>query len=254
MELSVNMKKYLFFLVLIIMVSGCSSADIKGAFEPEVLFSKANDMIGEGDYAGAREVLEDIRARDATRKYATLATVRIADTYYEDKEYEEAAAEYESFLSVHPYHKYSSYAQYKLAMSYFSRIKTVDVSYSWAKKALDEFEKLRRNYPRNPYMDITENRIMSCRKVLAEYELYVGKFYLKKGSYDSAALRFDGLIHDYPDSGREPDALFYLARAYEGAGEKEKAVKVLNHLIEKFPNMEISVEARELAASMNGQK
>ena len=255
MEYSSRMKKYLLFLVLILMISGCSSADKKeSVFEPEVLFSKANDLIGEGDYSGAREVLEDIRARDATRKHATLAGVRIADTYYEDKEYEEAVVEYESFLSVHPYHKYSSYVQYKLAMSYYSRINTVDVSYSWAKNALDEFEKLRRNYPRNPYMDVTENRIRSCKKILAEYEFYVGKFYMKKGSYRSAALRFDGLVRDYPGSGKEPEALFYLARAYESVGEKEKAVKALDRLIEKFPNMEIIVEARELAASIKNQK
>ena len=248
--------KYLLLLVLMAAISGCSSLSSRGTavFDPEASFKKANDLIEGGHYEDAREVLEDIKARDASRNYATLAGVRIADTYFENREYEEAAAEYENFLGMHPYHKYSSYAQYKMAMCYYRRIGTVDVSYSWAATALEEFEKLLTRYPRNPYIEVVEKRIRACRQILAEYEFYVGKFYFKKGSYEAAALRFDGLVRNYADSKKESDAFYYLALSYENMGRRDEAVNTLSALIKKYPTIKLSVEARALIDSFNNEK
>jgi len=245
--------KYLLPLMFIALISGCSSLNSKDSavFDPEASFKKANALIEEGYYEDAREVLEDIKAKDASRNYATLAVVRIADTYFENREYEEAAAEYENFLGVHPYHKYSPYAQYKLAMCYYRRIGTIDVSYSWAKTALDEFEKLLKQYPRNPYIDVVEKRIQACRQILAEYEFYVGQFYFKKGSYGAAALRFDGLVRNYADSKNESNALYYLALSYENMGRRDEAVTTLSALIKKFPTIKLSIEAKALIESFN---
>jgi outer membrane protein assembly factor BamD len=247
-------KKYCFFLIIFLILTTACSTDktaLKEAdiFDPEASLKKANELITEGKYEEAREILESIIARDASQHYSTLAKLRIADTYFEDESYEEAAVEYESFLDIHPYHKYSSYAQYMLAMSYFRRIKTVDVSYSWAKRALREFEKLQRNYPRNPYMDIVESRIKACKRTLAEYEFYVGSFYFKKGSFRAAARRFNGLLENYPDSNKVAEALYFLGLSYENLGQRDKAVSTLNNLIEKFPNIEISNRAKEVIAS-----
>ncbi len=250
--------KYFLPLILFLALSSCSyfrTADMKSpVFEPEASLEKANQLIKEGYYEDARKILEDIKAKDASQKYAAIATLRIADTYYEDGSYEEAVIEYESFLKLHRYHKYASYAQYKLAMSYFKRIKTVDVSYSWAARALKEFQELRRRYPRNPYMDITDSRIKMCKRILAEYEFYVGNFYFKKGAYKAAAQRFEGLIHNYPGSKKEPDALYSLGLSYEKMGRREKAVNVLTSLIEKFPATELSREAKKRIALLDGKE
>ncbi len=251
-ELYSFLGKYILPCILIIMISGCSyNKSNDGLFEPEVSMKEANDLIESGNFEAAREVLEDIKAKDATQQYATIAKIRIADTYFEDESYEEAEVEYENFLDTHPYHQYSSYAQYKLAMSYYNRIKTVDLSYSWAKNALKEFEILQRRYPRNPYMEVTENRINTCRRILAEYEFYVGEFYYKQGSYEAAALRFQGLIRNYQNSKKEPEALYYLALSFDNMGEWKKAESVLETLIEKFPTIELAREARKKILTYN---
>jgi outer membrane protein assembly factor BamD len=237
--------KYLFPCIVLFLVFSCKTALKEPSFEPEASLEKANELIKTGYYEDAREILEEIKAKDASQKYATIAKLRIADSYLDDELYEEAAVEYESFLNIHPYHKYSPYAQYKLAVTYFRRIKTVDVSSSWAQKALEEFEKLQRKYPRNPYMDITDSRIQACKRILAEYQFYVGKFYFKKGSYKAASGRFNDLLETYPDSKKEPEALFFLGLSYKNMGEEGKAKSALSLLIEKFPTIKLSNEARE---------
>ncbi|MBC8414253.1 MAG: outer membrane protein assembly factor BamD [Nitrospira sp.] len=220
---------------------------------PEGSLEKATQLTKDGYYEEAREVLEKVEAESDSREYSTLAKIRIADTYYDDELYAEAAIEYASFLDIQSYSKYAAYAQYKLAMSYFKRIKTIDVSYHWARLAIQEFEVLRRNYPRNPYMDITESRIKMCRRVLAEYEFYVGKFYFEKGSYAAAIGRFNNMLENYPESKSESEALYYLGMSYDNSGQKFKAIEYFNALVEKFPTNELSVKARELIVSIDSQ-
>ncbi len=249
--------QYLIYLIIFLLTFACSTdktAMKEPPFVPEESFRKADELIKERKYEEAREILETIKSRDASRKYGLLAKLRIADTYFDDKSYEEAVVEYESFLDLYPNNKYASYAQYKKAMCFFSRIETVDISYSWAKKALDEFEKLRRLYPRNPYMDVIESRINTCRSILAAYEFYVGDFYYGKGSYSAAINRFEGMIKAYPDSNKVSEALYYIGLSYEHLGQRDEAVNRLTTLIARFPTIDLAAKAKKMIDSFDKEK
>ncbi|RJQ45184.1 MAG: outer membrane protein assembly factor BamD [Nitrospiraceae bacterium] len=249
--------KIFLFITLFCCIYACSyfKKEIKEPpFDSETSYQQAEDLMNRGYNEEARKVLEDIKGKDTSQQYAILARLRIADTYFEDSSYEEAVIEYQSFLDSYPAHKYASYAQYRIAMSYFKQIKTPDVSYSVAQTAIQEFERLQRNYPRNPYMEITENRIRACYRVLAEYEFYVGSFYFKKGAYMAAAQRFNNLLQSYPDSVNESEALYYLGLSYENLGERERAVSALTTLIEKFPTIKLSNDARNFLSSLKQKK
>ena len=248
-------KKYFLLFIILLLCFACSSnkSAVKKApsFEAETVFKEADNKIKNGFYEEARSVLETIKTQDSSGKYAPLAQLRIGDAYFEEGLYEESAIEYEQFLNMHPHNKYAPYAQYQMAMSYFKRIKTVDVSYSSAQRALREFEKLLITYPRNPYVDVVESRIRMCKRILAEYELYVGKFYFDKGSYGAAVLRFNSILQNYPDSKEEPEALYYLGLSYKNMSELDKALSALKTLIEKYPTTKLSKEAKDTIASLS---
>lgn len=244
-------KLILTFFIFIIFIS-CSSdkAAVKKTpiFDPTALFEEVKEKIAKRDFEEARSILKNIKAWDSSREYSSLAQIRIADTYYEEKKYDEAVTEYSKFLDLHTYHKYSPYVQYRIAMSYFKRVKGIDTGSSLAQQALDEFVKLRKIYPRNPYMEITEKRIKKCKEMLAEYEFYVGKFYMDKGSHKSAVQRFNNILKQYPDSKIESEAMYNLGLSYIDLGEEEKALETLSALIEKYPTIKLSASARELLA------
>ncbi len=253
-KLYIYIKKSLLLVMIVFFFTGCSffrEAIKEKPFNADESFEEANNLMKDGFHEKAREIFETVLVNDSSRKYSTLARVRIGDTYFEDELYDEAIVEYESFLDIHPYHKYAPYTQYKIAMSYFNRIRTVDVSYSWAKKALKEFRKLQERYPRNPYMDAIDNRMRTCNRYLAEYEFYVGNFYFKKEAYQAAAQRFDGMLRKYPDSRNESEALYYLGLSYKNMGDEEKAIVALNSLIDKFPATRLSAEAKDMIDSYN---
>ena len=239
--------------VLLFVFSCSGKAPVKGTaeeFNAESSFEKANKLIDSKDYEEARALLLEIKNRDLTKKFAPLAQLRIADSYVKEGEPELAVAEFRKFLEIYPDHRNASYAQYQIAMVYFNQIESPERGYGGAAKALAEFEKLKKNFPRNPYKDLVELRIEKCRNTIADYELLVGEFYLKNGSYSAAIGRFETLLQKFPDYKKEESVLLDLGIAYKKAGETEKAESNLNRLIEKYPSSRLAVDAKKELSSL----
>jgi outer membrane protein assembly factor BamD len=229
--------------------SGKSTTKPEETFDPEKAFTEANELIEKKDYEKARETLIEIKNKDMSKKFAPLAQLRIADSYIKEDEPELGIAEYKKFLDAYPDHQYAPYAQYQIGMVYFEKIEDVERGYSWAEKALKEFETLKKMFPRNPYRDVLDLRIEKCKNIMAEYEFLVGEFYYKKGSYNAAIGRFEVLLKEYPGYYKEADVLFYTGMSYKNLTQKDKASEYLTRLIEKYPDNKLVVKAKkELAA------
>lgn len=241
------------FVVLLSAVPSCSGKKEvrpEGEFNAEKSLVFANKLIEEKEYEDARKLLLEVKNRDLTKKYAPLAQLKIADAYTKEEEPELAVAEYRRFLENYPDHPNAPYAQYNIGMTYFSQIESPERGYGAAAKALQEFEKLKRMFPRNPYKDIVEMRIDKCRNTIADYEFIVGEGYFKKGAHEAAIGRFQNLLLKFPEYKKEPLVLYRLALSYERTGNRDKALEYLNALIGKFPNDSLVKEAKEELASL----
>lgn len=249
-----KMIRILSALSIVLLLFACSKSEVKPVvneeFNAERSFDKANKLIDNKDYEAARTLLLEIKNRDLTKKYAPLAQLRIADAYVKEGEPELAVAEYRRFLEIYPDHQHAAYAQYQIAMVYFGQIESPERGYGGAARALAEFEKLKKDFPRNPYKDVIDLRIDKCRNVMADYEFLVGDFYLKKGSYNAAIDRFEILMKKFPDYKKEDNVLLKLGIAYKGIGQKDKSESLLNSLIEKYPNSPLVKEAKKELASL----
>ncbi|MDI6890554.1 MAG: outer membrane protein assembly factor BamD [Thermodesulfovibrionales bacterium] len=248
-----NKKSSLLLLFLILFIFSCSGKPAvkpEETFDPEKAFAKANERLEKKYYEEARASFLEIKNRDMSKKFAPLAQLKIADSYVKEGEPEAAIAEYRRFLEAYPDHRYAPYAQYQIASIYFDQIEGPERGYSGAARALEEFEKLKRMFPRNPYKDIIEVKIEKCKKTIADYEFLVGEFYYKKGSFSAAIGRFEGLLKNYPDYSREADVLFYTGMSYKNLGQKDKALEYLNRLIEKYPNNKLTTDAKKELAKV----
>ncbi|OIP59901.1 MAG: hypothetical protein COY75_04780 [Nitrospirae bacterium CG_4_10_14_0_8_um_filter_41_23] len=238
----------LVLILLILFIISCSSKPVvkpSETFDPEKAFAKANEQIEKKDYEKARTAFLEIKSRDMSKKFAPLAQLRIADSYVKEEEPELAVAEYQKFLDAYPDHRYASYAQYQIAMIYFNQIEGIERGYSGADRALEEFEKLKKMFPRNPYRDVVDLRIEKCKNTIAGYEFLVGEFYYKKGSYNAAIERFEGLLKKYPGYKGEAEVLFYTGMSYKNLGKKDRASEYLTRLIEKYPGNKLVNDAKK---------
>ena len=97
-------------------------------------------------------------------------------------------------------------------MCHFEQVHTVDRDQSHTYTANTEFERLVRRFPKTVYADKGRGKIRECYIALAEHELYVGRYYYKRGKYRAAMRRYRYLLDNYPDLGQYHEALEYLAR------------------------------------------
>lgn len=243
----------LFFLLLSLTASCSGKKEVRpeGEFNAEKSLAFANELIEKKDYEDARRILLEVKNRDLSKKYAPLAQLRIADTYAKEEEIDLAAEEYKRFLDMYPDHKNASYAQYQIAMTYFSQIESAEQGFGAAAKALEEFEKLKRMFPRTPYKDLVEARIERCKNTIADYEFVVAEFYYKKGAYNAALGRFRSLLAKFPEYRKGPVVLYHVAMSYKKTGDKEKALEYLNALIGKYPDDSLVREAKKELASLS---
>jgi outer membrane protein assembly factor BamD len=236
-------------LVLLVSCSGKPAVKPSENFDAEKYFASANKLIDGKNYTEARTLLLEIKNRDLSKKYAPLAELRIADSYVKEEQPDLAISEYRKFLEMYPDHRFAAYAQYQVAMVYYGQIESPDRGYGGAAHALTEFEKLKKDFPRNPYRDIVELRIDKCRNTIAEYEYIVGEFYMKKDAYGPAVSRFEGILKNYPEYKKQEYGLLKLGAAYVKWGKKDKAEEYFKKLVEQFPTTpQASVAKKELAS------
>ncbi len=244
--------RFTFIIPFLLFFIGCASimADPMNR-PPAELLKEARKEFKDKNFERTRELLEALKARDAEKKYYVNALILIADSYFAQGKHMEAAIEYKAFLDLHTYHKKAPYAQYMLALSYFEQIDSVDRSFENILIARREFHNLLKRYRNNRYRKSALAKIVKCNNLLAEYEDYVGSFYLKKGAYRAAIGRFEGLLKDFPESTVEVDVLLKLGRAYKEMDNTGKAGEILSLLVSRYPSSKQAARAREILDTLS---
>lgn len=184
--------------------------------------------------------------------YDAEALLNKADRLYKDKDYGGAIQEYRRFLELHPIHSSAPYAQYRIGLSYFKQIRTIDRDIEPVQKAHSAFEIMLKDYPANEYADDAREKVRECRERLAEREFYIGNFYLKKEEYPAAIERFNNILTLYGDTAVVEKAIYHLGIAYSYSGDTGKAIDILENLLAAHPETKYKKGATELLAKLNG--
>jgi len=209
------MKKIILFSFLLFLCSGCAwfkTAEDKPVHE---LVSDGMEAFESRDYRKSIASFEKLRDWYPFSKYAILGELKIADSHYHLKEYEEAVAGYEEFESLHPRNEAVPYVIFQMGNCYFEQMDTIDRDQGVVRKALEIYNRLVKQYPDDPYADKAGKNIRECQKSLAGHEFYVGLFYYKNKQYEPAVKRFRNVLSDYPDVGIHQKALHYIGLCEE---------------------------------------
>ena len=209
-------------LLVISLCGGCSlfGKGKKPEKSPEELMSEGMAKFADGFYEDAAERFRELKDRYPYSNLAIHAELRLGDSLLKKKDFEEAIEVYREFESLHPKNKFIPYVIYQEGMCYFLRMRTIDRDQTNARKALDEFERLRRAFPNDQYSLKAEEHIEKCLANLAEHEFYVGYFYFRYGHYEAALKRFNYLLARYPDHGPHEKALVYIAECEERLAQR----------------------------------
>jgi outer membrane protein assembly factor BamD len=184
------------------------------------------------------------------KNYDPNVIMKRGEAFFEKEEFAEAIVEYNHFLDLHRNHMLASYAAFRIGESHMKRAKGIERDPEPIQKAIDSFERLRRDYPGSRYDGQAAEKIQECHDLLAQMHLFVGQFYYRRGSYLAAAHRFEQIMKIYPDKSVAPDALYFLALSYHDLGADDWASEKLTLLAEKYPNTAHSSDGAKLLAKI----
>jgi opacity protein-like surface antigen len=92
-----------------------------------------------------------------------------------------------------------------------------------AQKALQSFQMLLQRYQKSPYGADARQRMIYLRNRLADYEVSVARYYMKRGAYVGAANRARNVIEGYDGAPAVVVALQITADAYRKLGMEDMA-------------------------------
>ena len=177
----------------------------------------------DGDYKEGIEYFQQLRDRFPFSKYVILAELKIADSHYHLKNYDEAIFAYEEFEKLHPRNEAIPYVVYQIGRCYFDQIDTIDRDQTPARMAYETFQRLDKQFPNDKYARSGVEHITTCVKSIAGNEYYIGVFYYKSKHYKAALHRFMTVISDFPDVGYHQKALEYIAKCEDELSPQPEA-------------------------------
>ena len=179
------------------------------------------DAYENGKYQKAIEKFQRLKDNYPFSKYVILAELKIPDAHYKREEYEDAIFAYENFEQLHPRNEAIPYVIYQIGRCYYDQIDTPDRDQTSAQKALETFQRLVKQFPRDQYSTRAAEHIKTAQKSMAGHAYIVGVFYYKSKHYKAALHRFMSIISDYPDVGYHQKAFEYIARCEASIAEEE---------------------------------
>jgi len=215
--------------------SGCKSRggefDMRGS--PDRIYGEASRDLRGGNYAGAIQRLELLEARFPFTDQARQGQLDLMYAYYKNREVESAVDQADQFIRENPTHPRVDYAYYIRGLVYFQgganfleRTFRADITKrppQEARSSFQSFQTLVQSYPKSPYAADARQRMVYLRNRLADYEIQVARYYMKRGAYVGALNRARGVIETYDGAPATTEALKIGAAAYRKLGMADMA-------------------------------
>lgn len=216
--------------IVFIMLSGCAGSEEKS----ELL-----------SLLGVDEKIVDTANQETDDTYDAITLLKRGEAYFVKGDPIEAIAEFKRFLSLHPFHRMAAFAQYKIAMSYFQQMHTIDRDPAPMEKALSSFQRVVSQYPNSLYLDEAQAKIKELKYRKNEYEFHIGHFYYRTNAYLAAIARFEKVLSVSEEDPLIEKTLYFLALSHFNRGNPEIALKTFRHLLEKYPESEYKLKTEQ---------
>ncbi len=194
--------------------------------DPAKLYDRANLMMRSGDFDNAVRAYEALDARFPFSDQARQGRLDILYSYYKAREPESAVDAADRFMRENPTHPRVDYAWYIKGLVYFER--TPNFLERWfradlterppqdARRAFQAFQTLLERYPDSDYAHDARHRMVYLRNRLADYEVHVADYYLRRRAYVAALARAKYCIENYDGAPAVQAALQIMIAAYDG--------------------------------------
>lgn len=201
------------------------------------LYNRGAQMLDRRRWAEALRAFEEVERQHPYSSWARRAMLMEAYAHYNANQYDEAIADAQRFLALHPGNESAPYAFYLISICYFERILDVGRDQATTERALISLRDVVRRYPESPYARDASLKLDMVYDQLAGKEMEVGRFYLTRDQHLAAINRFRVVVENenFQRTSHVPEALHRLVEAYVSVGMAEEAQRMAAILGHNFP-------------------
>lgn len=204
------------------LAAACSSDKVQVA-PADDLYHQATEDYVEGNYGISIQTYKFLLDHYPLDARAEEVELRIADEQFADGAYPEAIASYSDFQRMHPTSQRLAEVEYKIGMAYVAQMDTIDRDLNAAANAHARFESVIQRFPNSDYAIRAQEQLKAVREHLASRELYVARFYVRKGNHAAARSRVGNLLVTYPETEAATEAIALIAKDARSSGDDDIA-------------------------------
>lgn len=225
-------------------IAGCAGGDRLEDGDPQKLSERAHRQLQNGDWEGALRTLERLETRYPFTDWAKQAQLDQIYAFYRAELIEAADDAADRFIRENPRYPDVDYAYYLKGLIFFppdagplERIFNADISMrpaDSAERSFNNFKRLVEIHPESEYAPEARQRMIFLRNRIAQFELHVADYYLRRGAWLAAANRARTVVEEMPRTPQVEQALAVMAYSYGQLGLTEQAADAERVLGENY--------------------
>ncbi|HTQ76923.1 MAG TPA: outer membrane protein assembly factor BamD [Burkholderiales bacterium] len=244
-------RSLLALLAVLLLAGGCGLFEPKDADETQgwsaqKLYGEAKDAMANKAWDKAIKYLEKLEARYPYGRFAQQAQLDIAYCYWKNSDRASAVAAADRFIKLYPNNAHVDYAYYLKGLVNFnensgllSALDDPDMTErdpKGSRESFDAFSELVKRFPDSKYAADSQARMRYLVNALAQHEVHVARYYMKRGAYIAAANRAQYAVKTYPQAPAIEEAVFIMVKAYDALGMTELRDDADRVMRKNFPN------------------
>ncbi len=255
-DLSLKTRVLLLTLSVALLATGCRSHrgdDAKSG--PEVIYARAQKAMRNSSYGEAIKQLETLQSRFPFSEPARQAQLDLIYAYYKSRQTDPAVDAADTFIRENPTNPRVDYAYYMKGMIYFERQANamerffrVDLSRRPpinARKSFEAFDELIKKFPHSTYDGDARQRMIFLRNRLADFELHVALYYMRRGAYVGALDRAKYCVENYDGAPAVQGSLKVMVDAYRALNMTDLASVAARVYDANYPASSLEVEEKK---------
>ena len=225
------MKKIVFFATLLVILSesGCVKKDVDPYQTYRVktsigLFTSGERALDKKDYSEAIKDFQALNIMYLFDPHAKQAQLDIIYAYYKNGDTALAIAAADHYIRLYPQGRNIDYAYYMRGMASFDsglswmqkliNISPVSRDISTFQRSFTSFSNLVKMFPHSRYTPDALTRMRYIRNLIAQHEVMIAEFYMKRGDYVAAISRASYVVQHFQGSPQVIRGLTIMVRAY----------------------------------------
>ena len=201
-----RMKRIIIYSLLLTFLCSCGEYQrVLKSQDANYKFDYAKRAFEQKKYSQATTVLKDCITEFKGSTKAEESLYLLAMSYYENKEYADAAAYFKAYYQRYPKGKYAELARYYAGYAYYLDSPEAQLDQSGTIKAIEELQGFLDYFPRSDKVTLAQNAIFEMQDKLTLKELQNAQLYYNLGTYmgnnyESAIITARNAIKEYPYS------------------------------------------------------